>query len=89
MAYGRPVVATRVGGLVDGVEDGVSGVLVDAEGSAPELQAAIGALLADPEQRRALGLRARELAGSRYGWPAATESLHAAYAAISSGSRLR
>ena len=26
MAYGRPVVATAVGGLVDAVEDGVTGV---------------------------------------------------------------
>ena len=30
MAYGRPVVATAVGGLVDAVEDGVTGVLVPA-----------------------------------------------------------
>ncbi len=28
MAYGRPVVATAVGGLVDAVEDGVTGLLV-------------------------------------------------------------
>ena len=30
MAYGRPVVATAVGGLVDAVEDGVTGLLVPA-----------------------------------------------------------
>jgi glycosyltransferase involved in cell wall biosynthesis len=38
--YGKPVLASRVGGLVDVVEDGVSGILVDP-GSAQALAAAI------------------------------------------------
>ena len=42
MAYGRPVVATAVGGLVDAVEDGVTGVLVPP-GDPLALRAAIRA----------------------------------------------
>lgn len=38
--YNKPVIATRVGGLVDVVEEGVTGTLVDA-GSAEQLAAAI------------------------------------------------
>jgi glycosyltransferase involved in cell wall biosynthesis len=56
MAYGRPVVATRVGGLVDAIEDGMSGLLVDAAG----LRAAVERLLADPPLRARLGKAARE-----------------------------
>ena len=50
MAYGRPVVATAVGGLVDAVEDGVTGLLV-APGDATALRTAIERLLGDRELR--------------------------------------
>jgi glycosyltransferase involved in cell wall biosynthesis len=59
MAYGRPVVATRVGGLADAIEDGVSGVLV-APGDSGALRAAVGRLLEDATVRAALGASARE-----------------------------
>jgi glycosyltransferase involved in cell wall biosynthesis len=59
MAYGRPVVATRVGGLADAIEDGVSGLLVpEHDGSA--LRAAIQRALGDPALRGRLGAAARE-----------------------------
>jgi glycosyltransferase involved in cell wall biosynthesis len=58
MAYGRPVVATRVGGLADAIEDGVTGMLVEPAG----LRAAIERLLADPEERARLGAAARAAA---------------------------
>jgi glycosyltransferase involved in cell wall biosynthesis len=58
MAWGRPVVATAVGGLVDAVEDDVTGVLVPP-GDIPALRAAIGALLGDPERRARLGAAGR------------------------------
>ena len=54
MGCGVPVVATGVGGLLDTVVDGVTGVLVPAKEPAA-LAAAIGDLLADPDRRRAMG----------------------------------
>ena len=58
MAHGRPVVATRVGGVPDLVTDGRDGVLVDA-GDPAALASAVAALLADPERAAALGRAAR------------------------------
>jgi glycosyltransferase involved in cell wall biosynthesis len=54
MAAGKPVVATRVGGIPDAVREGETGLLVPA--SSPDaLAAAIESLLADPERRRRMG----------------------------------
>src|SRR5206468_12166277 len=55
MAHGRPVVATRVGGLVDAVEDEVDGLLVDRS----VLRSAIQRLLDDGALRARLGAAAR------------------------------
>jgi glycosyltransferase involved in cell wall biosynthesis len=59
MAAERPVVATRVGGVPDLVEDGVTGCLVppDDPGALAE---ALVALLQDPERRQVLGKAALE-----------------------------
>jgi glycosyltransferase involved in cell wall biosynthesis len=57
MAYGRAVVATRVGGLTDVVVDGENGVLVDAR-SPSALRSAVARLLGDRELRRRLGREA-------------------------------
>jgi len=54
----RAVVATRVGGLVEVVEDGKTGLLV-SERSPLELQSALESLLADPLLRKKLSKRAR------------------------------
>ncbi len=57
MAYGRPVVATRVGGLVDAVSDGETGLLVPANDPVA-LRQAITALLNDSARRAAIGAAA-------------------------------
>jgi glycosyltransferase involved in cell wall biosynthesis len=61
MAWGRPVVASGVGGLVDAVEDGVTGLLVPP-GDVVALREALERLLADDALRSRLGEAAREKA---------------------------
>lgn len=59
MAAGRAVVATRVGGVPDLVDDGVSGMLVPPR-SPRAVADAVVALLADGERRRHLGEAGRK-----------------------------
>lgn len=58
MASCRPVIATRVGGVAELVEDGVSGRMV-APGNTDALTAAFVDLARDPDGRRAMGLKGR------------------------------
>jgi glycosyltransferase involved in cell wall biosynthesis len=67
MAAGLPVVATRVGGTADLVDDGVNGLLV-ASGDPAALAAAIGRVLADPAMAARLSSAARRTAAA-YTWP--------------------
>ncbi len=73
MAHGRPVVASAVGGLLDAVEDERTGLLVPP-GDAGALRTAIERLLLDPTLRARLGAAARERAGERFSWAAATKA---------------
>jgi glycosyltransferase involved in cell wall biosynthesis len=79
LASGTPVVATRVGGLPQAIEDGVTGRLV-AGRDAAALAAAVGDLLADAGAARALGEAARERVGRDFGWNATAERFAEAYA---------
>ena len=65
MASGRPVLATRVGGLADLVSDGVTGRLV-APRDAGTLASGILDLLADTGGRHRLGEEGRRVARARY-----------------------
>ncbi|MGH3134095.1 MAG: glycosyltransferase family 4 protein [Gaiellaceae bacterium] len=78
MAYGRPVVASAVGGLVDAVEDEVTGLLVPPR-DATALRAALVRLLEDEELRTRLGRAAREKARAELSWEATTSATIAAY----------
>jgi len=64
MAQGKVVVASRVGGLPDQVQDGVNGVLVQP-GDARALANAITTLIGDPDRMDAMGDAAR-LSAERY-----------------------
>ncbi|HJO18404.1 MAG TPA: glycosyltransferase family 4 protein [Vicinamibacterales bacterium] len=59
MAAARPVVATRVGGVADVVDDGITGCLVDAD-KPEDVANAIVELLGDENRRRAMGEAARQ-----------------------------
>jgi glycosyltransferase involved in cell wall biosynthesis len=67
MACGVPVVATAVGGLVDTVVDGVTGIHVPPR-SPEHLAAALRCLLDDRALRRRLGVAGARRA-RKYGWP--------------------
>jgi glycosyltransferase involved in cell wall biosynthesis len=81
MAYGRPVVATAVGGLVDAVEDGVNGILVPAH-DLPRLREAVRRLLDDAAERARLGRGARAAAGAHDPHRAAAALVEAYRAAL-------
>ena len=67
MACGTPVVASAVGGQVDAVVDGTTGILV-APGRPALLAQRIRALLAHPMQLEAFSVAATDRARSRYSW---------------------
>jgi glycosyltransferase involved in cell wall biosynthesis len=80
MAYGRPVVASAVGGLLDLVVDGETGLLVPP-GDVVALRTALLRLLGDAGLRRRLGAAARERAGTLLAWDGVTDATLAAYEA--------
>ncbi len=63
---GRPVVATAVGGHLESVSEGMTGVLVPPRDAAATADA-VDALLADESRRRTIGQRARSVAIDRFG----------------------
>ncbi len=61
MAAGKPVVASRIGGIPETVEDGVTGVLVKP-GSVDELVQALVHLVGNEKLRKQMGRKGREKA---------------------------
>jgi glycogen(starch) synthase len=78
MAYGRPVVASAVGGLLDLVVDGETGLQVPPRDPGA-LRAALQRLLGDRDLRQRLGAAARERIQKHFTWPAVTKATISAY----------
>lgn len=76
-ACGTPVVASRVGGMVDSVRDGESGYLIPSRDPV-QWAGAMERILDDPTLRERLGRSAREFALGR-GWREAARELAGVY----------
>ncbi|GAC1638931.1 MAG: glycosyltransferase [Herpetosiphon sp.] len=86
MSSGRPIVASRVAGIPQVIEDGVHGLLVP-EGDAPALAAAINTLLADTGRAAALGRAARARVERELRWPQIAARFEAVYERALRGQR--
>ncbi len=87
MALGKPIVATRVGGVAELLGDGEAGLLVPAR-DPPALAEAIGTLLLDPARAAALGEAGRRRA-PRYSAQAMLDALAKVYREVMTDGRSR
>ena len=78
MASGTPVVCSRVGGLLEVVDDGVTGFLV-TPGDVDELRDRLEQLLRDPALAARMGENGRARVLERFTWDACAERCLAAY----------
>ena len=78
IANGRPIIASRVGGLIDAVRDDVEGLLVPA-GDAEALAEAIARITSDQDLRDRLAANAAASARTLFSWDAVAAKLIDAY----------
>jgi glycosyltransferase involved in cell wall biosynthesis len=88
LASGRPVVATRVGGVADVVHEGVDGFLVDL-GDVEAAADRLARLAADPALRERMGAAGRTRVLSRYRVPRLVEDVDRLYRALLAEKGLR
>jgi starch synthase len=83
MACGTAVVASRVGGIPEVVDGGVTGLLVPPDDPA-SLADALNVLARDPARAAAYGQAGRERAVSEFSWPAVATATAGLYAELAS-----
>ena len=88
MALGRPVVASRVGGIPEFVRDGKTGMLFEMR-SPDDLARKVLALLADPQEREEMGAAGRVAALELFDEPIIEQRLHTLYAQLIDQSKER
>lgn len=81
-----PVIATRVGGIPEVVEDGVTGLLVEPEDPAA-LARAIERLGADADLRREMGAAGRAMVQARFEWNDCVVGMETVYREVMSRRR--
>jgi glycosyltransferase involved in cell wall biosynthesis len=86
-AAGLPVIATRVGGIPNIVEDGANGLLIEA-GNCDDLADKISYLLDDGTLRETMGSTGRKMA-AQYSWEAISDKTELLYFDILNRARLK
>jgi glycosyltransferase involved in cell wall biosynthesis len=81
MASGTPVVASRIGGVAEVIEDGVTGFLVEP-GNVAELRTRLEQILGDARLAERLGRNARERVVAHFTWDACAERCLNAYSEL-------
>jgi glycosyltransferase involved in cell wall biosynthesis len=84
MASGTPVICSRLGGLPEVVDDGVTGFLVEP-GDVDALHQRLDALVRDAPGAERMGRAGREVALERFTWGACARRCLDAYEALMSG----
>ncbi len=77
-SFGRPVIATQVGGLAEAVEDGKNGFLVPVN-DAGTLAEKISLLLRDPQLGARMGQYNRDQSETLYSWKSVAETITRVY----------
>jgi phosphatidylinositol alpha-1,6-mannosyltransferase len=77
-AAGKPVIATKVGGIPDAVDDGRTGILVNA-GDYRELSKSVLELLADANRRQTMGELSRRRMQTEFSWETVVESYESVF----------
>jgi spore coat protein SA len=78
-AAGLPLIATRMGGIPEVVQDGVNGLLLDQKDDLVELADKIILLLGDPDLRKTLGQQGRDWVAANFSWEKIAADLEAFY----------
>lgn len=78
LARGRPTIASRVGGVPEAIEDGVTGRLVPA-GDVEALAAALEDFHRRPDPARRMGLNGAERVAAEFTWSRVVESFEEVY----------
>jgi glycosyltransferase involved in cell wall biosynthesis len=83
-ARGLAVVGSRVGGIPDAVEHGISGMLVPSD-DPPALAAAVNELMAHPQRRADMARAGQQRIRDRFNWPAIVNQIERRISELSAG----
>jgi len=78
MACGKPVIATKVGGIPEAVQDGKSGILIE-KGDIKALSNAINYLIRNKQIRISMGNKGRKIVEEKFTWNKSSKILRKIY----------